>query len=45
MLERVRAVMVGVPEALLAERRPAGADRWDEGWDSGWAAVTRRAPP
>jgi Uma2 family endonuclease len=29
----MRAVMLQVPESLLAERRRLGADRWDEMWD------------
>lgn len=29
----MRAVLVQVPESLLAERRRLGIDRWDEVWD------------
>ena len=37
----MRAVMLEVPEALLAERRRTGADRWDESWDG----VLHMVPP
>lgn len=37
----MRAVMVNVPEALLAERRRLGADRWDEVWEG----VLHMVPP
>lgn len=29
----MRAVLLEVPESLLAERRRSGADRWDEMWE------------
>jgi Uma2 family endonuclease len=37
----MRAVMVNVPEALLAERRRTGVDRWDEVWEG----VLHMVPP
>src|SRR3954451_21332658 len=29
----MRAVMLEIPESLLAERRSRGVDRWDEMWE------------
>ncbi|MGH9177378.1 MAG: Uma2 family endonuclease [Acidimicrobiales bacterium] len=37
----MKAVMVDVPEHLLAQRRSAGADRWDEMWEG----VLHTVPP
>jgi Uma2 family endonuclease len=37
----MKAVMLEVPESLLAERRRTGADRWDEVWEG----VLHMVPP